>query len=141
MKNVFFTDLPEAVISACADRMSTAQGRCSIAFMAQGGAIAKVPEEATAFAGRHARFWCSIEAAWDEPARDDELIGWVRTTMDVLRPFTAESSYANDTVESGSDVAHSIYGDAKYRRLAALKREWDPENVLRLNHNVPPASS
>ena len=44
----------------------------------------------------------------------------------------------NDVVESGEDVVRAIYGDAKYERLVALKREWDPENVFRLNQNVRP---
>jgi FAD/FMN-containing dehydrogenase len=38
----------------------------------------------------------------------------------------------------GDDVARTIYGDAKYERLVALKREWDPDNVFRLNQNIRP---
>jgi len=40
--------------------------------------------------------------------------------------------------EVGGDVARMIYGDAKYARLGALKREWDPDNVFRLNQNIRP---
>jgi hypothetical protein len=43
----------------------------------------------------------------------------------------------NDVAEAGTDV-RSVYGDAKYNRLVALKRAWDPENVFRLNQNVRP---
>ena len=43
----------------------------------------------------------------------------------------------NDVAETG-DVARAIYGDAKYERLVALKRAWDPDNVFRLNQNVRP---
>jgi FAD/FMN-containing dehydrogenase len=139
MKNAFFDAVPDEVTNICADRISLAPGQCSISFMAQGGAIARIPEDATAFAGRHARSWCSIEAMWDEPGDDQEFIAWTRQTMDVLRPFSVEASYVNDVAEPGLDVARTIYGDAKYRRLGALKREWDPENVLRMNHNITPA--
>ena len=44
----------------------------------------------------------------------------------------------NDVAEVGADVARGIYGDAKYDRLVALKREWDPDNVFRLNQNIQP---
>ena len=46
--------------------------------------------------------------------------------------------YVNDVIEAGDDVARMIYGDAKYDRLVALKREWDPDNVFRLNQNIRP---
>ena len=46
--------------------------------------------------------------------------------------------YVNDVIEVGADVARTIYGDAKYERLVALKREWDPDNVFRLNQNITP---
>jgi FAD/FMN-containing dehydrogenase len=44
----------------------------------------------------------------------------------------------NDVAEVGADMARTVYGDAKYERLVALKREWDPDNVLRLNQNIQP---
>jgi FAD/FMN-containing dehydrogenase len=44
----------------------------------------------------------------------------------------------NDVVESGDDVARSVYGDAKYDRLVELKRAYDPDNVFRLNQNIRP---
>ncbi len=47
--------------------------------------------------------------------------------------------YVNDVAEVGADVARNVYGDAKYGRLVALKREWDPDNVFRHNQNITPA--
>ena len=38
-------------------------------------------------------------------------------------------------------VTRSSYGDAKLKRLRALKREWDPTNVFRLNHNIEPSDA
>jgi hypothetical protein len=58
--------------------------------------------------------------------------------MDDVRPFTSVGQYVNDVSEAGEDLGASIYGAAKYERLVALKRAWDPENVFRLNQNVRP---
>ena len=57
---------------------------------------------------------------------------------DVIAAVRLHARYVNDVVEVGEDVVRSIYGDAKYERLVALKRAWDPDNVFRLNQNVRP---
>ncbi|MCP9485167.1 MAG: BBE domain-containing protein [Gaiellaceae bacterium MAG52_C11] len=57
---------------------------------------------------------------------------------DTAAPHATVGRDVNDVTEVGGDVAHIIYGDAKYERLVALKREWDPNNVLRLNQNIRP---
>jgi FAD/FMN-containing dehydrogenase len=58
--------------------------------------------------------------------------------MDQVQPFTSAGRYVNDVAEAGEDVVRSVYGDAKYERLVALKRVWDPDNVFRLNQNIRP---
>jgi hypothetical protein len=55
-----------------------------------------------------------------------------------VMPNALAGRYVNDVAEAGEGVARSIYGDAKYDRLVALKRAWDPDNVFRLNQNVRP---
>lgn len=97
-----------------------------------------MPEDATAYTGRDAAFWVSAEALWDDPALDEAHVAWGRAAMAALMPFTLAGRYVNDVFESGDDVVRSIYGDAKYERLVALKRAWDPDNVFRLNQNVRP---
>lgn len=138
MKNAFFPAITGEIVDLCAARVCDAPGNCSVAFMAQGGAIARVGEDATAFTGRGAAFWCGVESVWDEPARDDAHIGWGRATMAALKPFTGQGHYVNDVIEPGEDIVRGIYGEVKYQRLVALKRAWDPDNVFRLNHNVIP---
>ena len=65
-------------------------------------------------------------------------MAWGRSTMAAIEPFTAGGHYVNDMVETGDDVARSVYGDAKYDRLVDLKRRYDPDNVFRLNQNIRP---
>jgi FAD/FMN-containing dehydrogenase len=55
-----------------------------------------------------------------------------------LEPFLSTGRYVNDLSDTGGDVVRSVYGPAKYERLVALKRTWDPDNVFRLNQNVRP---
>ena len=59
--------------------------------------------------------------------------------MDVVGPDLTLGRYANENADAGPEQTRLCYGDAKTDRLAALKREWDPDNVFRLNHNVAPA--
>lgn len=138
MKNAFFPAVTDQIVDLCASRVSDAPGKCSVSFLAQGGAIARVPDDAMAFPGRRAPFWCGVETVWDEPSLDEAHIGWGRATMAMLKPFAGDGHYVNDVVEAGDDVARSIYGDAKYERLVAMKQVWDPDNVFRLNQNIVP---
>jgi FAD/FMN-containing dehydrogenase len=105
---------------------------------ALGGAIASVPEDATAYAGRTAAFEVGVDCTWDDPALDADFVGWARGAMKGIEPYRTTGVYANSLGDAGEDVARAIYGDAKYERLRALKRVWDPSNVFRLNQNIRP---
>jgi FAD/FMN-containing dehydrogenase len=138
MKGGFLADLAEAAADVCAGRASDQPGGCEITLWAQGGVIPRVPADAMAFTGREAAFWVGVESLWDDPALDAAHMEWGRRTMEALTPYTAAGHYVNDVVESGDDIVRAIYGQAKYERLVGLKRQWDPENVFRLNQNVRP---
>jgi hypothetical protein len=97
-----------------------------------------VADEHTAFTGRDAAFWAGAEIAWTDDALDDACRSWARAGVDTAAPYASVGRYVNDVTEVGGDVARMIYGDAKYERLVALKREWDPDNVFRLNQNIEP---
>ena len=86
------------------------------------------------------RYWIAAETVWDDRLPDEAHRAWTRTAMadlDAVHDRTAR--YVNDVAESGEDVVRSVYGAAKYQRLVALKRAWDPDNVFRLNQNIRPA--
>ena len=138
MKGGFLGDVPEDAVARCVDAAADQPGGGEITLWAQGGAIGRVPADAMAFTGREAAFWLGVETLWEDPNEDDSHVAWGRRTMDALTPFTVAGHYVNDVVESGADVVRAIYGDAKYERLVALKREWDPQNVFHLNQNVRP---
>jgi FAD/FMN-containing dehydrogenase len=138
MKGAFLDELSDAAVDRAAEQASIAPEGCSYSLWAQGGATAQVSEDATAFTGRGAAYWLGAEAFWADKDRDAEYIAWGRAAMAAIKPFTRAGHYVNDIVEQGDDIVRSIYGDAKYEKLRALKRRHDPDNVFRLNQNIRP---
>lgn len=140
MRSAFLSALPDDVVSAWIERIvrmpDGASGGYSL--WSCGGAIAAVPDEDTAFTGRDALYWAAAEIQWDEPHLDDACRAWGRAALAEAQPYESAGRYVNDVAEVERGVARTIYGDAKYERLAALKRDWDPENVFRLNQNIRP---
>jgi FAD/FMN-containing dehydrogenase len=135
--------LLEALAAEAVDRIgelvAAAPGRdCGVGLLSLGGAFGRVPEDATAFSGRGARLWLITEAVWDDPAEDPARIAWGRQAMAALRPFATTVNYVNDLGQLDQDAVRAAYGPAKYDRLAALKRAWDPDNVFRRNQNIRP---
>jgi FAD/FMN-containing dehydrogenase len=106
---------------------------------AVGGAVSRMPNEATAFFGRKAAFLLNPEANWEHPEDDEANLRWVREFVDAVKPFTDGSRYLNFAgfQEEGSDMMEAAFGK-NYARLRALKTKWDPENVFRLNQNIQP---
>jgi hypothetical protein len=129
---------PEA-LDQLVEMVATAPGAGAFSATAMGGAIGRVAEEAMAFAGREAQFDLSADASWDGADDDERNREWVRNAMAVVGPDLTLGRYANENADAGPEQSRLCYGDAKIGRLAALKREWDPDNVFRLNHNVAPA--
>ena len=129
---------PEA-LDELVELVATTPGDGSFSITALGGAIGRVPEDATAYAGRAARFDLSADNTWDDPALDDANRDWVRRAMAVVEPDATVGRYANENSDVGPEETRLIYGEAKLARLAALKRTWDPDNVFHLNHNIAPA--
>jgi catechol 2,3 dioxygenase len=138
VKAGFATELDDAFIDALLDCGSRVQSPLSvIEVLSMGGAIRRVPHEATAFPHRDARWLINVPGQWSDPADSDAEIAWVRSTYARLRPFLSGGAYSNFMEDDESDAAGTAYGDT-LARLAQIKRTYDPENVFRLNQNIPP---
>ena len=61
-----------------------------------------------------------------------------RDAMAIVEPYMVTGRYVNEQSDGDEGMAEAIYGGAKYQRLVALKRQWDPDNVFRLNQNIRP---
>ncbi|HYO84380.1 MAG TPA: FAD-binding oxidoreductase [Bryobacteraceae bacterium] len=103
------------------------------------GQIRRVPKDAMAFDHRDPHFEMSIVAHWTDAGADAENISWARQVWADAQPFVMPSSYANHmTADEGVERVRAAYGTEKFERLSVLKARYDPENLFRLNHNVPP---
>ncbi len=104
-----------------------------------GGAVTRVSAEESAFYGRHATFMLNPEANWIDAADDAANMHWVRQFVSEMEPFSDGSRYLNfpGFQEEGSEMMRKSFGD-HYERLAALKRQYDPDNLFRLNQNIKP---
>ncbi|MGW6707012.1 FAD-binding oxidoreductase [Streptomyces sp. NPDC054956] len=104
-----------------------------------GGAIAGVPEDATAYPHRTAGHAVIIDGAWpaEEPVTDRET-AWVRDFFHAVEPHQV-GVYVNFLGNEGRDRVLASYGEAKYRELVRIKRIYDPDNVFRHNQNIDPS--
>ena len=111
----------------------------SVAVFTLGGAVARVPADATAFPNRDAAHDINIVGAWppDSPDADDH-VAWVRTFFDALEPYS-RGVYVNFTNDDSTHrVQTSAYSASQWHRLVGLKATWDPDNFFRGNANIPP---
>ena len=105
-----------------------------------GGAIARVPEDATALGQRAAPFNVHFLSLWPDPADTDRNIAYTRAFSAAMKPFTTGHVYLNFIGDEGADRVEASFGAEKWARLRALKKTWDPTNLFRLNQNIPPAT-
>ena len=103
-----------------------------------GGAMARVPDDATAFAHRRSRIMVNIAAFYDGP--DDRAVReeWTAEFAAALRQSDA-GAYVNFLGDEGESRVRAAYPGPTWDRLAAIKATYDPENLFRLNQNIPPA--
>jgi FAD binding domain/Berberine and berberine like len=139
-KSLNVPELSDALIERLAEHAAAAPSPYStIDVWYQGGAMARVGEEETAFANRGAPYLLGIEANWVEEAGSDENVRWVRDTFADMRSFSDGGVYLNfpGFLEEGEQLLHEGYG-RNYQRLVEVKTKHDPKNLFRLNANIEP---
>lgn len=102
-----------------------------------GGAMARVPEDATAFPHRDASHDINIVGSWLPDDDADRHIAWVRGFFADLEPHS-RGVYVNFTSDDAAERVHAAYSDDQWARLTKLKTTYDPTNFFRLNANIPP---
>jgi hypothetical protein len=105
---------------------------------ALGGAMARVPVEATAFAHRHSRIMANVAAFYEGPADRDRRQAWVDGAAAALQQGD-EGAYVNFLADEGPERVRRAYPGSTWDRLVEVKRRYDPDNLFRRNQNIPPA--
>jgi FAD/FMN-containing dehydrogenase len=101
------------------------------------------PKDADATVGpvsfRHAAFNVSAMAVWRNPDLDEQHIEWARDTAAAIEPWSVSGGYFNYMqADEPIERVRAAFGDEAFDRLRALKRRYDPNNVLRRNQNISP---
>ncbi|HEX4156431.1 MAG TPA: FAD-binding oxidoreductase [Acidobacteriaceae bacterium] len=139
-KSAFLKTLPDEVIDLAIESAGNAPSLMNVIMFEQyGGAVARVAHDSTAFGNREALFNVSMLAISEDSALDAEQRAWARAAWQQALPYSTGGSYVNYMSE-GEDV-HSAYSDARFQRLAKIKAQYDPANLFRFNHNIPPAQA
>jgi FAD/FMN-containing dehydrogenase len=102
------------------------------------GAAHRVGRNETAFSYRDAR-WAGVFVGVDpDAANADRISAWARDYQTALHPYSSGGAYVNFMMEEGEDRVRDCFRD-NYSRLSAAKREFDPDNLFRVNQNIKPA--
>jgi FAD/FMN-containing dehydrogenase len=136
----FYGSLPdEAIDTLVAHATRPASPMTQVLVSPGGGAIARVPEDATAFGQRSAPFNVHYLSMWADPADDAANIAFTQEISTVMKPWTTGRAYLNFIGDEGPGRVEAAYGPERYARLQQLKRVWDPQNLFRHNQNIVPA--
>jgi len=133
----FLRGLPDELIRLSAGHLRNGVAG-SIMFEPIFGAAARVPPEATAFAGREAKYNATFIATWEDAAEDERRIAAARGFSALLEPWATGGGYINYASESVGDGLETEYGAERFARLREVKRQYDPDNRFRFNHNISP---
>jgi FAD/FMN-containing dehydrogenase len=137
----FLADLPdEAVDVLVATATQPVSPLTQILVVPGGGAVARVPEDATAFGQRQAPWNVHYLSMWPDPADDERNIAYTRALATAMQPWTTGRVYLNFIGDEGQGRVAAAYGPETFTRLQSLKAKWDPENLFRHNQNIPPAT-
>ena len=137
-KSSFAEDMPDALIDQLVEAFVRRPSHHStIDIWANGGAIARVSSDDSAFGQRTAPWLISPESNWESADDDAANLAWGREIV----ASVGGSAYLNfpGLLEEGEQQAKTSHGST-FERLAQVKRAWDPDNVFRFNANITPAS-
>jgi FAD/FMN-containing dehydrogenase len=125
----------EAMIEAFAECPSPMGGMVIEHFH---GAVTRIGLRDTAVPHRQESYNVVIPGEWLDPADTEANVSWVRSAYAALDPYAAEGRWLNYLADDDADDAVGAAYGPNYERLREVKRQYDPENVFHLNHNIVP---
>jgi FAD/FMN-containing dehydrogenase len=138
-RTMFVDTVDRPVAETIVDRLENATATMAVTqIRVLGGAMARVPADATAFAHRKSRIMVNVAAMYERPKERAEREAWVDGFAADLRQGDA-GAYAGFLGDEGEERVRAAYPGATWERLTAIKDRYDPVNLFRLNQNIPPA--
>jgi FAD/FMN-containing dehydrogenase len=121
------------------DRLQRSTGSMAVTQLRiLGGAIARVPSDATAFAHRQSRIMANLAALYEKPEEKEVHEAWVAEFFSSLQQ-SDKGMYVNFVGDEGGAHVRAAYPNGTWERLRKVKAKYDPDNLFRLNQNIPPA--
>ncbi|HEY1293066.1 MAG TPA: FAD-binding oxidoreductase [Chloroflexota bacterium] len=141
-RTLFLREFPDTLAEIVINHLERGTSPLSIAQIRPlGGALARVPNDATAFAHRDAPYMLAVINDWDGPDAEAEAPihhAWVQEFWNAVRPY-GSGVYVNFLEAEERGRIREAYPGDTYARLAAVKRRYDPTNFFRQNQNVVPS--
>ena len=141
-KGHFVRELPDELLDELLGRV-VALGRPPGGILIESlhGAPKEVDGATGAVGFRNAAFNVSVMATWTDPGLDEQYIAWARETAAAIEPWSFSGGGYVNYMQADEPIERirAAFGDEAFARLQALKRRYDPGNVLRRNQNVPPS--
>ena len=131
-------DLP--VATSIVDHLGASDAPMKVAQLrVLGGAVSRVPADATAYAHRASRIMVNVASFYEGPEDHDRRARWVDDFVALLRQGD-HGAYVNFLADEGPERIRAAYPGSTWGRLAKVKARYDPTNLFRLNQNIPPAT-
>ena len=139
-RSEFIQTIPDEFIETAVSAYERVPSPLSAMLLEQfGGAVKRVPADATAFDQRDSDYNLVIVSRWADPADAEPNVAWARETSKAVQPFTNGRVYVNYIgVGEPVDRVRAAFGQQKFAQLVAVKRKYDPTNLFRINQNIPP---
>ena len=140
-KSSFLRELSDVAIDTILRFFSNTPSQKTVVVLEHLGdsAVSRVADEETSFGHRNYPVNFLVTSIWTHPDESEANIRWTREFWGAMKPFLADAVYLNYIGDEGEERIQAAYGMAKYNRLAALKKKYDPGNLFCLNQNIRPA--
>lgn len=137
LKSGFVNEYPGSMLDAAISGFEADPGRTTMLYFQQsGGAIGRVPADATAFPHRKAEAAMMVLAQWPFGSEGGPHIDYLRDYWSTIEPRT-DGFYTVDTANESREIRHGNY-QGNFTRLLEVKKKYDPTNLFRLNANIAP---
>lgn len=140
LRSTFINEIDVQTARAMLDHLRKSTAMMSIAqFRVLGGAMARVPADATAYAFRANRAMVTFIGFYQDPADANVHNAWAAEAIGALNQGE-NAVYVNFVADEGKARVRDAYPTATWERLAAIKAKYDPTNLFHLNQNIGPKS-